>query len=176
MRRADTVLEKDAYQRTAGDEFENWRQKWDAEIVDDGDVIELGTCLPHPDRGSEAPVDAGDVTKDGLEAWTNSGRGPGLFPQKVHWHDEAGDHHREDPNELIQAAKTDRVPEGVRKLAERTFAGLDVVDAISEVKHMIDAGAGWSAEEIQMAVEEAGFDIDVRDAAEPDFEIPETPG
>jgi len=172
MRRADTVLEKDAYQRTAGDEFENWRQKWDAEVVDDGDVLELGTCLPHPDRGHEDPVDAGDVTKDGLDAWKNSGRGPGLFPQTVAWNDEAGDRHREDPNDLIDAAKADRVPKGVRQLAEMRFSGLDTVDAISEVKQMIDAGVSWSADEIQMAIEEAGFEFDVRDAAEPDFHIP----
>lgn len=40
---------------------------------------------------------------------------------------------------------------------------------------MIDAGAGWSAEEIQAAVEEAGFDIDVEEAARPEFDIPENP-
>jgi signal recognition particle subunit SEC65 len=39
---------------------------------------------------------------------------------------------------------------------------------------MIDAGASWSAEQIQAAVEEAGYDIDVEDAARPDFHIPET--
>jgi len=39
---------------------------------------------------------------------------------------------------------------------------------------MIDAGTGWTAEEIQAAVEEAGFDIDVEGAAQPDFAIPET--
>mgnify|MGYP000336129338 CR=1 FL=1 len=172
MRRADTVLEQDAYQRTAGDAFESWRQKWDAEVVDDGEVLELGTCLPHPDRGHEDPVDAGDVTKDGLEAWSDAGRGPGMFPQTVAWNDEAGDRHREDPNDLIDAAKEDRVPRGVRQLAEMRFSGLDTVDAISEVKQMIDAGVSWSADEIQMAIEEAGFEFDVRDAAEPEFHIP----
>jgi hypothetical protein len=51
---------------------------------------------------------------------------------------------------------------------------LDVVDAISEIKRMIDAGANWTAAEIQAAVEEAGFAIDVEDAAQPEFDIPET--
>lgn len=173
VRAADDVLEKDAYQRTAGDPFETWRQKWGAEI--DDDELHLGTCLPHPGKGSEDAVDAGDVLRDGLSSWKESGRGPGHFPQKVRWTDEIGAMQRDDPNELIRAAKTDRVSEHVKQLAERTFAGLDVVDAVAEVKHMIDAGTSWTAAEIQAAIEEAGFDIDIEEAARPDFHIPETP-
>ncbi|WP_373190015.1 hypothetical protein [Halolamina sp.] len=175
VRAADTVLEKDAYQRTAGDPFETWRGKWDAEVLEDGDVLNLGTCLPNPERGGKAAADAGDVVQDGLSAWKESGRGPGKFPQIVRFQNEHGDVEKGDPNELIQAANTDTVSKAVQQLAEMRFSGLDVVDAISEVKRMIDAGAGWSAEEIQAAVEEAGFDIDVEEAARPDFHIPETP-
>lgn len=171
MRRADTVLEKDAYQRTAGDPFESWRQKWDAELLEDGDVLNLGTCLPHPERGSKDAVDAGEVVKDGLNAWKDSGRKM-TFPQTVRFHNEKGDIEKGNPDELIQASQRDRVADHVQKLARRRFAGLDVVEVINEVKRMIDAGTGWSPEEIQMAVEEAGFDIDVEDAARPDFEIP----
>jgi len=173
MRRADTVLEQDAYQRAAGDPFESWREKWDARLLEDGDVLDLGTCLSNPQRGGEAPVDAGDVVQDGLSAWKDSGRGPGKFPQIVRFQDEHGDIENADPNELIQAANDDVVSEGVRKLAD-TFRGEDVVEVVDRVKTMIDAGASWSAEQIQAAVVEAGYDIDVEEHARPDFHIPET--
>jgi flavin-binding protein dodecin len=173
MRRADTVLEQDAYQRHAGDSFESWRQKWGAEILDNGEVLQLGSTLPHPERSLDAPVDAGDVTKDGFDAWRDAGRGPGRFPSDVAWEDEAGHRQREDVNHLLQAANDDVVSEAVQKLAG-TFRGKDVVDVVDTVKTMIDAGASWSAEQIQAAVEEAGYDIDVEDTARPDFHIPET--
>ncbi len=173
MRRADTVLEQDAYQRQAGDPFESWRQKWGAEILDDGEVLKLGSALPHPERSLDAPVDAGDVTKDGFDAWRDAGRGPGRFPSDVAWDDEVGHRQREDVNELLQAANDEVVSDAVEKLAH-TFRGKDVVDVVDRVKTMIDAGASWSAEQIQAAVEEAGYDIDVEDAARPDFHIPET--
>ncbi|NHX37642.1 MULTISPECIES: DUF7845 domain-containing protein [Halolamina] len=176
MRRADTVLEKDAYQRRAGAEFENWRQKWGAELAEDGRVLNLGTCLPRPDRDLDAPVDAGDVVRDGLEAWHEDGNKTGTFPHEIHWDDDRGQHHSERLDDLLEQAKKDHRSEAVQQLAEMTFAGLDVVDAISEVKQMIEAGSSWSPAQIQAAVEEAGFEFDVRDAAEPDFEIPETPG
>jgi hypothetical protein len=171
MRRADTVLEQDAYQRRAGEAFENWRQKWGAELAEDGRVLNLGTCLPQPDRELDAPVDAGDVVRDGLEAWHEDGNKTGSFPHEIHWDSDRG-HHSERLDDLLEAAKKDHRSEAVQQLAERTFEGLDVVDAISEVKRMIDAGSSWSADEIQAAIEEAGFDFDVRDAAEPEFHIP----
>lgn len=176
MRRADSVLEKEAYQRRPGAAFENWRQKWGAEVADDGRVLHLGTCLPRPDREIDAPVDAGDVVKDGLEAWHEDGNKTGTFPREIHWDSDRDGHHSERLDDLLEAAKEDHLSEAVQQLAERTFAGLDTVDAISEVKRMIDAGSAWSAEQIQAAIGEAGFDFDVRDAAEPDFEIAETPG
>jgi hypothetical protein len=174
MRRADTVLEKDAYQRQAGDPFDSWREKWGAEVLEEKDLLQLGSALPHPKQNRTAPVDAGDVAKDGFEAWRETGRGPGKFPSTVEWDDESGFRRRENVNELIQAANDDVVSKAVQNLA-KTFHGDDVVDVIDQVKTMIDGGAAWSAEQIQAAVEEAGFEIDVEDAARPDFHIPETP-
>ncbi|WP_435145940.1 hypothetical protein [Halobaculum sp. P14] len=171
VRAADTVLEKDAYQRTAGDPFDNWREKWDAVVENDGHELHLGSCLPHPEEGTHAPVTAGDVTTDGFEAWRKAGKAPGHFPKRVRWNDESGTEHIEDANTLLRHDPSEATEQAIEKLA-RTFRGQTVVDAIEQVRRMIEAGSSWTPEQIQAAVERAGFDIDVEEHAVKTFEIP----
>lgn len=61
-------------------------------------------------------VDAGDVVKDGLSAWKESGRGPGHFPQKVRWTDETEATQRADPNEFIRPRRPTVSPSTSRSL------------------------------------------------------------
>ncbi|WP_435147632.1 hypothetical protein [Halobaculum sp. P14] len=171
VRAADTVLEKDAYQRVPGDPFDSWREKWDAVVDDDGHELHLGSCLPHPDEGLHAPVTAGDVTTDGFEAWRNAGKAPGNFPKRVRWSDASGTEHVEDANTLLRHDPSEAAEQAIEKLARR-FRGKDVVDAIEQVRRMIEAGTTWTPEQIQTAVERAGFDIDVEEHAVKTFEIP----
>ncbi|AEN06722.1 hypothetical protein Halar_3101 [halophilic archaeon DL31] len=103
-----------------------------------------------------------------------SGRGKDHFPQIGRFRDQNRGIEKADSNELIQAVDEDCVSDAVQQLAQVRFAGLHVVDAISEVKQMVDAGTGWIAREIQAAIEEAGFDFDVEQHVRSDFEIPET--
>ncbi len=171
MKAADDVLERDAYQRDPAGPVESWRAKWGAEWDDDGQVLHLGSTLSPPGK-SNTVVDVGDVVLDGLEAWREEGNSSGTFAEVVEWTDPKGEFHSRLRDNLVREAKEADVDDGVQKLAS-TFSG-DVVEVVAQVKRMINAGTSWSAEEIQAAVEKAGYDIDVEEAARPDFHIPET--
>jgi len=129
-----------------------------------------------PGREVQHVVDVGDVVLDGLEAWREEGNSSGTFAEVVEWTDPKGEFHSRLRDKLVREAKETDVDDGVQQLA-RTFRRFDsVVDAVAQVKRMINAGTSWSAEQIQAAVDEAGYDIDVEEAARPDFASPKPTG
>ncbi|WP_435065937.1 hypothetical protein [Halobaculum sp. EA56] len=171
LRHTESILEADAYERPSGDAFESWREKWGARVADDGAELQLGSCLPHPDEGVTSGVNAAEVVQDGFRAWKDSGNAPGHFPGRVRWDDDHGQERVADANTLLQHDAQQVRSEAVERLA-RTFEGQDVYEAVERVRKMIGTGSTWSAEQIQTAVEIAGFNIDVEEHARPEFEIP----
>jgi hypothetical protein len=176
VKAADDVLERDAYQRNPAGPIDSWKAKWGAEFSEDADVLRLGTTLSPPDHDINSVYDAGDVVLNGLDAWRKEGRPNGNFAQVVEFRDTSGHQHTVFRDQLVEKAKKDHVDNAIQQLATSINERADdVVDVIDRVQTMIHAGPSWTAEEIQAAVEEAGYDIDVEQHARPDFHIPETP-
>ncbi|QZP37096.1 hypothetical protein [Halobaculum magnesiiphilum] len=171
LRHAESILEEDAYERPSGDAFESWREKWGARVADDGAELQLGSCLPHPDEGVASGVNAAEVVQDGFHAWKDAGNAPGHFPGRVRWGDDHGQERVAEANTLLQHDAQQARSEAVERLA-RTFEGNDVYETVDRVRKMIGTGSTWSAEQIQTAVEIAGFEIDIEEHARPEFEIP----